>query len=236
MAQASSHRPEGTNHVVGPTLSALLGGPRLAAGILGADLMRLGDDLRLLEAGGTEVVHIDVGDGVFSPLFTIGPPIVKAMRTSLIKDVHLMVDDPLAKIEGFVEAGADMITFQLERVHQPHRVLQAIGQATNVNDPQRGIVRGVALAPSTPLGALEPLIDELDYVLILAINPGWTGQSFLASTAQRIQRAREARVGQHPPVRIADQRGRMADEGDGALGLRRDGNRRRPEQRRAARR
>lgn len=175
----------------GSTLSCLLrGGPRLSVGVLTADLLHLGDELALLEDGGVEVAHVDVADGVFSPLFTVGPPVVKAIKTRLIKDVHLMVDDPLAKVESFVAAGADMITFQVEGARQAHRVLQVLGQASNANDPARGIVRGVALDPSTPVEVLRPLVGDLEYVLILAINPGWSGQPFLPSTAGRLQEAR----------------------------------------------
>ena len=129
-------------------------------------------------------------DGVFCPQITVGPPIVKALRTPLLKDVHLMIDDPLSKVDSFVQAGADMITFHLEGARQPHRVLQALAAASNANDPDRGLIRGVGLNPSTPVEALEPLLDDLEYVLIVAINPGWGGQSFLASAERRLERAR----------------------------------------------
>ncbi len=108
----------------------------------------------------------------------------------MLKDVHLLVDDPLAKVEAFVAAGADMVTFHLEGAPQPHRVLQVLGRAANANDPARGLVRGIALNPSTPVGAIEPLLDEVEYVLVLAINPGWGGQAFLPSTARRVAEAR----------------------------------------------
>jgi ribulose-phosphate 3-epimerase len=167
------------------------GGPRLTVGLITADLLNLGREVTLLESGGAELVHIDVMDGVFCPMLTVGPPLIKAVRTPLIKDAHLMVQDPLAKIDAFVAAGADMITFHVEGAPQPHRVLQALGAATNANDPERGIIRGVGVNPSTPLEVLEPLLDELDYVLVLAINPGWGGQPFLPSTARRLERVRE---------------------------------------------
>lgn len=172
--------------------SALLGdGPLLSVGILTADLGRMGEELSLLEAGGARLVHVDVMDGVFCPMMTLGPPTVKAMRTSLLKDVHLMIDDPLPKVGWFVAAGADIITFHLEGAAQPHRVLHELASATNANDPGRGILRGVALNPSTPLQAIEPLLDETDYVLVLAIDPGWGGQRFLEGTARRLDAARE---------------------------------------------
>ncbi|HEY6058904.1 MAG TPA: ribulose-phosphate 3-epimerase, partial [Candidatus Limnocylindrales bacterium] len=102
----------------------------------------------------------------------------------------LMVEDPLDKVEAFVAAGADMITFHLEAARQPHRVLQRLAGATNLNDPERGVVRGVAINPSTPIAALEPLVDDLEFVLVLAINPGWGGQGFLPGTARRLAQAR----------------------------------------------
>jgi ribulose-phosphate 3-epimerase len=177
--------------VAAPLLQQLLrGGPRLTVGMLTADLLHLGDELRLLEATGVELVHVDVMDGVFCPMLTVGPPVIKALRTPLIRDAHLMIDDPLAKLDQFVAAGADMITFHVEGARQPHRVLQALGRMTNANEPARGIVRGVGLNPSTSLSVVEPLLDELDYLLILAINPGWGGQTFLPSTKGRLEGAR----------------------------------------------
>ena len=106
----------------------------------------------------------------------------------MLKDVHLMVDDPLAKVDAFVAAGADIITFHVEGARQPHRVLQVLGTAVNANDPERGVVRGVALNPSTPVEALEPLLDDLDYVLLLAVNPGWGGQAFIPATQAAARR------------------------------------------------
>jgi ribulose-phosphate 3-epimerase len=166
-------------------------GPHLSIGILTADLLHLGDELALLERVGARIVHTDVGDGIFSPMFTVGAPFVKAQRTPLLKDAHLMIEGPVDKVHAFVEAGADIITFQVEGAKQPHRVLQMLGAATNANDPARGIVRGVALNPGTPLQVLEPLLDEVEYVLLLAINPGWGGQAFIPRTEERLLRLRE---------------------------------------------
>ena len=178
--------PEGT-----ATLDALPGGaPRLSVGILTANLLALGSELDRLAATGVELVHIDVMDGVFCPQMTVGPPIVAAMRTGLLKDVHLMIDDPLGKVETYVAAGADMITFHLEGARQPHRVLQSLARVTTLRDPARRVIRGVGLNPSTPVEAVEPLLGDLEYVLVLAINPGWGGQSFLPSTEARLDRVR----------------------------------------------
>jgi ribulose-phosphate 3-epimerase len=155
-----------------------------------ADLLRLGDELAVLETAGVELVHVDVMDGVFCPMLTVGPPVIKAMRTGLLKDAHLMIDDPLAAVDQYVAAGADMITFHVEGARQPHRVLQVLASAVNANDPERGVIRGVAVNPSTPLEVLEPLLGDVDYVLILAVNPGWGGQGFIAATEPRLERAR----------------------------------------------
>jgi len=177
--------------MTGPALERLLAdGPRLTVGMITADLTRLGDEMAVLERAGVELVHVDVMDGVFCPMLTVGPPVIKAIRTPLLKDVHLMIDDPLPKIAAFVDAGADMITFQVEGAAQPHRVLQVLATATNANDPARGIVRGIAINPSTPVGAIEPLLDEVDYVLVLAVNPGWGGQAFIPATEGRLEAAR----------------------------------------------
>ncbi len=187
--------------MAGTELERLLGGgPRLTVGMITADLANLGAEIEVLEAADVAMVHIDVADGVFCPLFTVGPPVVKAIRTTILKDVHLMIDDPLEKVGAFVAAGADMITFHVESAGQPHRVLQVLRDATNVNDPARGIIRGIGINPSTPVEALEPLLDEVDYVLVLAINPGWGGQGFLASTEHRLARFREMIAASGRPI------------------------------------
>jgi ribulose-phosphate 3-epimerase len=149
-------------------------------------MLSLGGELELLEDAGAEIVHFDVMDGAFCPMLTVGPAFVKAMKTPLLKDVHLMVSNPLDKVADFVGAGADIIVFQLEGVRHPHRVLQVLGQAANANDSQRGIVRGVALNPGTPLQVLEPLLSDLELVLLLAVDPGWGGQQFSPSTEGRL--------------------------------------------------
>lgn len=173
-------------------LRFLDGRPHLTVGIVTADLARLGSEIGLLERTGAELVHVDVMDGVFCPMTTVGPPVVAAISsTLLLKDVHLMVDEPLPKVGDHVAAGADLITIHLESTRHPHRVLQELGAATNVNDPTRGIIRGLALNPGTPVSAAEPLLDELEYLLVLAVNPGWRGQAFIRSTERRLGEARQ---------------------------------------------
>jgi ribulose-phosphate 3-epimerase len=157
--------------------------PSLSVGVLTADLLRLGEELEALDAAGTRLAHIDVMDGVFCPQTTVGPPLVRALPERFVKDVHLMVDEPLDKVNAYVEAGAGIITIHPESTRQPHRVLQTLAGT--------GVLRGVALTPSTPISAVEPLLDELELVLILAVNPGWGGQSFIPSTGRRRAEARE---------------------------------------------
>jgi len=160
--------------------------PTISVGILTANLLSLGSELALLERTGIKLVHIDVMDGCFCPMMTVGPPFIKALKTPLLKDAHLMIDEPLEKVADYVAAGSDIITIHPEACSHPHRVLQQMCNMANVNDPARGLVRGVALNPGTPLEVLEPLTDELEMVLLLAVNPGWGGQKFIPATFDRI--------------------------------------------------
>lgn len=179
------------NHSMPKKREQLLdGAPRVSVGINTADLGRLNEEIALLSQVGVELIHVDLMDGVFCPMFTVGPPVVDAITTPLIKDVHLLVHDPLKHVESVVSAGADIVTFQVEGAQQPLRVLQAMREAGQGAGERRPVIRGVGVNPGTPLQVLEPLMDYTDYILILAINPGWRGQTFLASTAARVQRAR----------------------------------------------
>lgn len=165
--------------------------PTVSVGTLTADLMDLGSELALLERAGVGIVHVDVMDGCFCPMLTVGPSYVKGLRTPLIKDVHLMIREPLDKLESYAKAGADILTVHVEAAVHIHRVLQRLGTLENANRPGEGIVRGVAFDPGTPLEWLEPLVDEIDMVTILAIDPGWGGQKFAPATFDRVARARE---------------------------------------------
>jgi ribulose-phosphate 3-epimerase len=151
--------------------------------------LSLGSELALLERTGAQLVHVDVMDGCFCPMMTVGPPFIKALKTPLLKDVHLMISDPLEKVAEYVEVGADIVTIQAEAGAHIHRTLQQMRQMTNANDPTRGVVRGIALNPGTPIEVLEPLLDEAELVLILAVTPGFRGQGFFPSTYRRIERA-----------------------------------------------
>ncbi len=164
--------------------------PLISVGILTADLMSLGSELKLMETAGVKLLHVDVMDGCFCPMMTVGPGFIKAVKTPLLKDVHLMIEEPLDKLESYVAAGADMITIHVESCRHIHRVLQKLGKMTNTNDPNRGILRGIALNPGTPLETITPLIDELEMVFLLAVNPGWGGQKLIPSTQGRLSRIR----------------------------------------------
>jgi ribulose-phosphate 3-epimerase len=164
--------------------------PTVSVGVVTANLLSLGSEIALLESTGAKLAHIDVMDGCFCPMMTVGPPFIKAIKTSLLKDVHLMISDPLDKVAEYVAAGADIVTIHPEACAQVHRVLQKLGTLTNANRPERGVVRGVALNPSTPIEVLDPLLDDIEMVSVLAVNPGWGGQKFIPSTTARIARVR----------------------------------------------
>ncbi len=165
--------------------------PTISVGMLTADLLRLGEEIAVLEQAGVTLVHFDVMDGCFCPMTTIGPPVVKAVKTPLVKDVHLMIAEPLAKLGDYVKAGADIVTVHAEASAHPHRLLQELGGMENANDPGRGLLRGLALNPGTPLAAAEPLLDQIELLLVLAVNPGWGGQKFGAETPRRLQQAQK---------------------------------------------
>ncbi len=161
--------------------------PTISVGILTADLSAFGSEVTLLEETDVGLLHFDVMDGCFTPTMTLGPPLIQSVTSSLLKDVHLMIQDPLEKIEVYVAAGADIVTVHVESCTHIHRVLQRLGQLSNANDESRGLVRGVALNPGTPLDVLEPLMDDVDMIMLLAINPGWGGQGFIPATFRRIE-------------------------------------------------
>jgi ribulose-phosphate 3-epimerase len=160
--------------------------PTISVGINAADMMSLGSELSLLEQTDVKLVHFDVMDGCFTPMMTVGPPFIKALKTPLLKDVHLMIEEPLEKVEAYVIAGADLITVHVESSTHIHRVLQKLGGMENANDSSRGVIRGVALNPGTSLAVLDPLLDEVELIMLLGINPGWGGQSFISTTFSRI--------------------------------------------------
>ncbi len=160
--------------------------PTISVGVLTADLMNLGQELSIIEKEGVKLLHIDVMDGCFCPMMTVGPAFIKGIRTSLLKDVHLMIEEPISKIPDFVAAGADLVTVHVESTRHIHRAVQQLAGLKNVNDPSRGLIRGVALNPGTPVDALSPLLSEIEMVVLLAINPGWSGQKLAPAFCERI--------------------------------------------------
>jgi len=154
----------------------------LAPSILSADFGRLAEQVGLAEKGGAGAVHVDVMDGHFVPNITVGPTIVKAVRqaTQLPIDVHLMIEHADRYLEAFVDAGASWISLHVEALAHLQRAVAWLRG--------RGVKAGVALNPATPLGALEEILPELDYVLVMSVNPGFGGQSFIASSLDKIHR------------------------------------------------
>jgi len=158
--------------------------PTISVGILTADLLNLGSEISILEEAGVRLVHFDVMDGCFVPMMTIGPPFIKAVKAPLLKDVHLLIQDPLDKVEAYVAAGADIVTVHVESADDVLPVLRKL----------RGVIRGIALNPGTPMEAIEPLLDEVEMVVVLAVVPG-VSSKFEDSTPDRLAKAREMIAG-----------------------------------------
>ena len=157
---------------------------KIAPSILSADFSRLGDEVRAVDRAGADYIHIDVMDGHFVPNITIGPLVVEAVRkvTSLPLDVHLMIENPDLYIPGFAEAGSDIIVVHAEATHHLHRTVQLIKSF--------GKKAGVSFNPATPLHQLDYLVDELDLVLLMTVNPGFGGQSFIEACLPKIHALR----------------------------------------------
>jgi ribulose-phosphate 3-epimerase len=155
---------------------------RIAASILSADFTRLGEQIELAQRGGADYIHVDVMDGHFVPNITAGPVLVEAARqsTSLPLDVHLMIEQPERYIEDFCKAGADGLTVQYEAVPHLHRRVQQIRSL--------GMRPGVALNPATPICVLEEILDYVDLVLIMTVNPGFGGQEYIQTMTDKVAR------------------------------------------------
>ncbi len=153
--------------------------------VLSADFLRLGEQLAELETAGADYIHFDVMDGVFVPNISIGLPVLEATRkgTSLPIDVHLMIVNPDRWIDAFADAGADSITFHAEATPHVHRVVQAIHA--------QGKRAGVSINPATSLTCIEDILPDLDQVLLMTVNPGFGGQTFIEHSINRIERLRE---------------------------------------------
>ncbi|OLN33348.1 ribulose-phosphate 3-epimerase [Desulfosporosinus metallidurans] len=154
---------------------------QIAPSILSADFSRLGDQVRLVEDAGAEVLHIDVMDGHFVPNLTFGPALVQSIRahSHMRFDIHLMVEEPERFIADFAAAGADHITFHLETSRHAHRVIQQI--------KEQGMTAGIALNPATPLDGIKYILEDLDMVLLMTVNPGFGGQKFISNVIPKIQ-------------------------------------------------
>lgn len=169
---------------------------KIAPSILSADFSRLGDQVKEAEAAGADLIHVDVMDGHFVPNITVGPLVVEALSrvTDLPLDVHLMIENPEAFAERFAAAGAAMISVHLETTKHLHRLVQAIKAS--------GAKAGVAINPATPATNIAPVLMDLDFVLVMSVNPGFGGQEFIRSSLDKIALLREMVAGRGGGVDI----------------------------------
>ena len=171
---------------------------RIAASILSADFAALGAAIAAAERGGADLIHVDVMDGHFVPNLTMGPPVVRSIRkvARVPLDVHLMIEEPDRYIEAFVRAGAAMISVHVEVVPHLHRTIQAIKEL--------GAKAGVALNPATPVVAIEEIAGDVDHVLVMSVNPGFGGQTFIPRSESKIQAVRALldRQGSAAPIEV----------------------------------
>jgi len=171
---------------------------RIAPSILSADFTILGQQIAAAERGGADLIHVDVMDGHFVPNLSIGVPVVRSIRkvATVPLDVHLMIEDPDRYLDAFVKAGAAMISVHLEVLPHLHRTLQAIKEL--------GAKAGVAINPSTPVGSLEEVAGMVDHVLVMSVNPGFGGQTFIPRSESKIRAVRTLldRQGNAAPIEV----------------------------------
>ncbi len=170
----------------------------IAPSILSADFAKLGDEIRAIETGGADWVHVDVMDGHFVPNLTIGPPVVKSLRavTKLPFDVHLMIEQPDEYLEDFAKAGADYLTVHIETLPTPQKTLERIRTL--------GAKPGITLRPATPIEDILPLLKFVDLVLVMTVNPGFSGQSFMSEQIEKINIVRKelAKIGHKALIEV----------------------------------
>jgi ribulose-phosphate 3-epimerase len=171
---------------------------QIAPSLLSADFAALGEAIAAAERGGADLIHVDVMDGHFVPNITMGPPVVRSLKrvSRLPLDVHLMIEAPDRYIEAFVDAGAASLTVHAEAVVHLHRTVHFIKSL--------GAQAGVALNPATPVGALAEIAGDLDYVLVMTVNPGFGGQTFIARSESKVRAVRELlrREGSTAPIEV----------------------------------
>lgn len=157
---------------------------KIAPSILSADFSRLGEEISRVEEAGADLIHIDVMDGHFVPNLTIGPPVIEAIRkiTRLPLDVHLMINNPDQMIPDFIKAGADYLTVHAEALIHMHRTVQSIRE--------KGLRCGIALNPATALSAIENIIGDIDLLLLMSVNPGFAGQTFIPFMLEKVRAAK----------------------------------------------
>ncbi|HEX7787774.1 MAG TPA: ribulose-phosphate 3-epimerase [Methylomirabilota bacterium] len=189
---------------------------KIAPSILSADFAALGEAIARVEAGGADLLHVDVMDGHFVPNLTIGPPVIESIRkrTRLPLDVHLMIEEPERWVETYVRAGADYVTVHVEACAHLQRALASIREA--------GARSGAALNPSTPPEVLQYVLDDLDLVLVMSVNPGFGGQSFIPTAYEKIRRLRQLLGRRDTLVSVdggvkSDNAARLAQAGAGVL-------------------
>ncbi len=177
--------------------------PSLSVGLLAADAMAYGAAIEELETAGNLLLHFDVMDGVFCPGFTAGPPLVAASKTKMLKDVHLMVADPLTVIPATLKAGADIVHVHPEGLAHLHRALATL-DVDVAEQPGRRVLRAVALNPATPVDILSPVLHAIDMVTLLAVDPGWSGGAPDAALGRKVGRLRQlaAEAGVDPLIAI----------------------------------